>query len=188
MNPGFPAWKAGVLDQARRPPPRFLTSWGFKLLFRFTTRDVGASMSCRRGFKFLEHTADVYVEVFGSSLEEVFELAAKAMFEVMVNTSKVKPVNHLVVEGSGVDLENALYRWLEDLLIEYCANNIVFSKFKIEYVKIENGGIVFKGHAWGEEFKPDEHDPRTEVKAVTYSLMEVKNLGNCWTAKVVFDI
>ena len=23
LNPGFPAWQAGVLDQARRPPPHF---------------------------------------------------------------------------------------------------------------------------------------------------------------------
>ncbi|MCD6428025.1 MAG: archease, partial [Desulfurococcales archaeon] len=82
-------------------------------------------MSCRSGYKFLEHTADAYVEVFGGSLEEIFELAAKAMFEVMVDTSKVRPVERTIIEDSGFDLENALYRWLEDLLIEYCANNMV---------------------------------------------------------------
>ncbi len=145
-------------------------------------------MSCRKGFKFLEHTADAYVEVFGSSLEEIFELAAKAMFEVMVDTSKVKPVKHLVLEDSGFDLENALYKWLENLLIEYCANNIVFNKFKVEYVRINNDKVEFKGHAWGEEFDPETHDPRTEVKAVTYSLMEIKKRNSCWSARVVFDI
>ncbi|MCD6340814.1 MAG: archease, partial [Desulfurococcales archaeon] len=166
----------------------FLISGRFKLLFEVAISRCGGAVGCRSGYKFLEHTADAYVEVFGGSLEEIFELAAKAMFEVMVDTSKVRPVKHTVIEDSGFDVENALYRWLEDLLIEYCANNMVFGKFKVEYVRKANGDVVFRGIAWGEEFNPELHDPRTEVKAVTYSLMEIGKKDGCWYARVVFDI
>ena len=141
------------------------------------------------GFRFLEHMSDVYFEATGNSIEEVFEWAAKAMFETMTDTSKVKPLKEVIIEDEGIDLMNALYRWLEDLLIEYSANNMVFSKFKVEYVRqISNDRVVFKGRAWGEEFNPEIHEPRVEVKAVTYSLMEIGKKNNCWYARVVLDI
>jgi SHS2 domain-containing protein len=40
-------------------------------------------------FKFLEHTADAYIAAHGTTLEEAFENAALAMFEVMTDTEKV---------------------------------------------------------------------------------------------------
>ncbi len=141
------------------------------------------------GFKFLEHMSDVYFEATGNSIEEVFEWAAKAMFETMTDTSRVRLVKEVVIEDEGIDLMNALYRWLEDLLIEYSSSNMVFSKFKVEYVKVlGEGRVIFKGRAWGEEFNPEIHEPRVEVKAVTYSLMEIGKRDNCWYVRVVLDI
>ena len=133
--------------------------------------------------------SDVYFEATGNTLEEVFEWAAKALFETMTDTSRVKPTKEVVVKDEGIDLMSALYRWLEDLLIEYSANNMVFSRFKVEYIKYEGKDrVVFKGRAWGEEFNPNIHEPRVEVKAVTYSLMEIGRKNNCWYARVVLDI
>lgn len=139
-------------------------------------------------FKFLEHTADVYVEVCGESLERAFELAGKALFEVMTDTSKVKPRQTYVVEDRGFDLENALYRWLEDLLIEYGRSSTVFSTFNVEYVKKEGEEYVFRATCSGEQFDPEKHEARTEVKAVTYSLMEVRPIASGWILRFVLDI
>jgi SHS2 domain-containing protein len=139
-------------------------------------------------FKFLEHTADVYVEVCGETLERAFELAGKALFEVMTDTSMVEPRLTYVVEDRGFDLENALYRWLEDLLIEYGRSNTVFSVFNVEYVREEGGWYVFRAVCSGEQFDPGRHEARTEVKAVTYSLMEVKHTASGWVLRFVLDI
>ena len=43
------------------------------------------------GFRFLEHTADIYVEAHGKTLEEAFEEAALAMFESMTDTKNILP-------------------------------------------------------------------------------------------------
>ena len=141
------------------------------------------------GFRFLEHMSDVYFESTGRTIEEVFEWAAKALFETMTDTSKVKPREEVVIEDEGIDLMNALYRWLEDLLIEYSSRNMMFSKFHVEYVrKVGEDRVIFKGRAWGEPFNPERHEARVEVKAVTYSLMEIGRRDNCWYARVVLDI
>ena len=139
-------------------------------------------------FRFLEHTADVYVEVCGSTLERAFELAGRALFEVMTDTSRVEPRVTLVVEDRGFDLENALYRWLEDLLIEYGRSNVVLSVFRVDYVRRENEGYAFRATCMGETFDPRRHEARTEVKAVTYSLMEVLESGGRWILRFVLDI
>jgi len=44
----------------------------------------------KKRFKFLEHTADAYVEAYGTSLEEAFENAAMATLDVMTELEKVE--------------------------------------------------------------------------------------------------
>ncbi len=141
-----------------------------------------------RGFKFLEHTADVYFEARGETLEEVFEEAAKAMFSVITDISKVEKEVRRRIEGEGIDLFNALYRWLEELLILHDAEGLVFSDFRVEYVREEGDVVRFAGEAFGEEFDESKHVKGTEVKAVTYSMMEIGKDDGCWYARVVLDI
>ncbi len=149
---------------------------------------LGSGVKCR-GFEYLEHTADVYMRAWGRTLEELFENLAKGMFEVITDTSKVAPKIKTVIEDSGFDLGNAIYRWLEDLLIEHASNNVVYGEFKVEYVRKTAEGYEFRGVAYGEEFNPEKHEPRTEIKAVTYSLMKIsRKEDKCWEAEVVFDI
>ncbi len=145
-------------------------------------------MSKCRGFKFLEHTADVYFEARGETLEEVFEEAAKAMFSVITDISKVEKRVKKRIEGEGIDLFNALYRWLEELLILHDAEGLVFSEFHVEYVREEGEVVKFAGEALGEPFDESKHVKGTEVKAVTYSMMEISKDNGCWYARVVLDI
>ena len=65
-----------------------------------------------RGFRFLEHTADVLVEAWGPSLEAAFEEMARGMIEIMTDTSKIEPRERKEIEVCGFDLENLLYSCL----------------------------------------------------------------------------
>lgn len=141
------------------------------------------------GFRFLEHTADVYVEVWGDSLGEVLEQAALALFEVMTDTSRVRPERPVEVEVEGDDLMNLLYRWVEEWLYTYEVEGMVFSKFKVHEVReLEGGGYLARGCGWGEPFDPERHEPRTEVKAMTYSDMSIERVNGRWVARFVLDI
>ncbi len=139
-------------------------------------------------FEFKEHTADVLIVAYGSSLEELFENAAQAVFEVMTDTSKVMPRIEKRVEETGFDLENLLYRWLESLLVYYDAENLVFGKFKVYDINKRDEDYVLSASAWGEEFDERRHERRTIVKAITYAQMEIKKENNVWKASFVVDI
>lgn len=139
-------------------------------------------------FEFLEHIADAYIAAYGRTLEEAFENAALAMFEVMTDTSKVEAKVERTLEASGYDEYELLYDWLEKLLIEYYSDNLVFSKFKVESIERTSEGFRLRGKAMGEVFDPSRHESRVEVKAVTYSLMEIYRKNKIYVLKFVLDI
>ncbi len=139
-------------------------------------------------FEFLEHIADAYIAAYGRTLEEAFENAALAMFEVMTDTSKVEAKVERTLEASGYDEYELLYDWLEKLLIEYYSDNLMFSRFKVESIERTPKGFRLRGKAMGEVFDPSRHESRVEVKAVTYSLMEIYRKNKIYVLKFVLDI
>lgn len=137
-------------------------------------------------FEFFDVTADVGYKAYGNTLEEAFENAALAMFEVMTDTSKIKPEIERKIEVESEDECALLYDWLSEFLVMLDVDYLVFSKFKVKIEKNENG-YSLEGTAWGEEFNPEIHESRAEVKAVTYHLMNVKK-ENGHMVQVILDI
>jgi len=119
-------------------------------------------------YEYFEHSADVGIVGKGESLEEAFEEAAKAMFNLMVDVEAVQPIKTIEVECEAENDEELFVEWLNGLLAEATINNMVFSQFDVQ---IENGKLV--GLARGEELDPERHEMRTEVKAATYSQLKI---------------
>jgi SHS2 domain-containing protein len=140
------------------------------------------------GFKFLQHMGDALIEAYGSTLEEAFENAALAMFEVMTDTSKVTPSIEEVVEVEGFDLESLLYNWLENLLVMFDVNARVYSKFKVEKITRRAEGFNLKARIWGEDYNSDKHEQRVGVKAVTYHMMSIEEKGGMWILRFLLDL
>lgn len=137
-------------------------------------------------FEFFDVTADAGYKAYGNSLEEAFENAALAMFEVMTDTNTINPEIKKEIHVESEDEYALLYDWLSEFLIILDSEFLVFSKFD---VKIERNGEEYSlnGVAWGEEFDPEKHESRAEVKAVTYHLMEIKH-GDRYMVQAILDI
>jgi SHS2 domain-containing protein len=143
-------------------------------------------------FDYLEHTADIYIVAYGSNIVELFENAGLALFESMTDTRRIEPRVEKKIEAEGFDLENLLYRWLEELLTIYYSENIMCGEIVVEAISIGRSGeeieYSIKGICRGEEFDPEKHVPRVEVKAVTYHLMRIVKDEEKWRAYFVLDI
>lgn len=142
-------------------------------------------MSIGKKYEFFDHTADIGIKAYGRDLNEAFENAALAVFEVMTDTSKVEPRESREIEIDGMDLENLLYRWIEGLLVYYDSELFLFGKFK---VKIDLENLRLNAIAWGEKFNPDKHERRTVVKAMTYHEMSIVKTNNGYELTFVVDI
>lgn len=145
-------------------------------------------MKNKKRFEFLEHTADAYVAAYGRNLEEAFENAALAMFEVMTEVDKIKQTSEGYVEVEAPDEQALLYRWLEALLVKFEVEGMLFSKFKTQsLVKMEKG-LKLQAKIWGEKYDSAKHLQKVGVKAVTYHRMEIIHEQGLVTLKFILDI
>ena len=124
-------------------------------------------------FEFLEHTADVYIRAHGKTMEEAYENAALAMFEVMTDTDKITQMQEETLEVEAEDQYALLYNWLEALLVKFETENMLYSKFQITNWEETDENFKFKAKIWGEKFDPQKHPQRVGVKAVTYHRMVI---------------
>ena len=127
----------------------------------------------KKRFEFEDHVADVVVVAYGDSLEEAFENAALALFEVMTDTTTVEPRMGDVFEVEGFDELSLLYSWIESFIIAFDVDLKLYSIFKIEKIEKTRNGFKLMSKAWGETFNRAKHPSRSEVKAVTYHEMEI---------------
>ena len=125
-------------------------------------------------FRFLEHTADVKVEVIGSTYEEAFEVAGQVMTELITDISEVDAKEKRSIAVTGEDLYALLYEWLEALIVLFGAESLIFSRFKVLKIEQKNNEWHLVGEVWGETFDLDKHQQGTEIKAITYSEMEIQ--------------
>ena len=144
------------------------------------------TMSHNKRFEFQEHTADERVIAYGSTLEEAFENAALALFEVMTDTETIDHVIHDSYQIDGFDEPALLYSWLETFIVEFDVNLKIYSKFHVNITKTGEQ-YHLTGQAWGETFQPTKHPSRSEVKAITYHEMEI-NKNKHVTLKFILDL
>ncbi len=135
-------------------------------------------------YQTFDHTADVGIRVFGRTLEEVFVNAAYALFDQRTDLKKVREKISQEISVQGADREDLLIRWLGELLFLADSRGYLFREFSIR--RLDSTSL--KAVARGEIFDPSRHRLKTEIKAVTYHQVGVKETHEGWEARVIFDI
>jgi len=138
----------------------------------------------KKKYKFINHTADVGIKVWGESLESLFENAAYSMFDILTELDKVKVKESLGVEIEGKKTDELLVDWLRNLLYKFNGEGYLLREFNIE--EISKKGL--KAKARGEKLNLSRHTLKTEIKAVTYHGLEVKKAVQGWEAQIIFDV
>jgi len=140
-------------------------------------------------YEFLYHIADAKFRAYGTTMEEAFENAALAMFNVMIETKNLKPEEARDIELTSPDIKLLLADWLSELLYLFEVDEIVFCEFKIERIENTGEGFSLTGRACGEPLDLSRHSFDTQVKAVTLHELEVrKKEDGRFCAQVVVDI
>ncbi|MGD9676298.1 MAG: archease [Candidatus Bipolaricaulia bacterium] len=138
-------------------------------------------------FTYVDHTADMAIRAWGPTVGEAFAQAALAMFGAMVRTDRVRPRVARGVTLRAGTLRALLVEWLAALLVPKDTEGLVFSRFDVE-VQVEDAGFRLLGEARGEPLDPVRHEPKGEVKGITYLGLDVREEGGLWYALVVVDI
>ena len=141
------------------------------------------------GFEFKDHTADVRVRSWGRTLEEAFsQTALSLMTTITPNLSKISQEIEKLIEIESEDKYALCFDFLSEFLYIFDVEELVFNKINVETIEIKNTKFKLKAVANGEKFNRNKHEIGTEVKAVTYSFMEISEKKNKVEIDIVFDI
>ncbi|MCD6275584.1 MAG: archease [Thermoplasmata archaeon] len=137
-----------------------------------------------KDYEIFDHTADVGIIVRGRTLEEMFEKAAYAMFDIMIYAEKIEPIRKVKVSISASTLEDLLVDWLSELLYVFSTELFVMGKFNVNIQKDKEFSL--KAICWGEPYNREKHGIKTEIKAVTYHQLKIDEKEGYIT--LLFDI
>ena len=135
-------------------------------------------------YEFINHTADLGIRVWGESIEELFKNAAYSMFDTIADLNRVELKKTMKVEIEKEELDELLADWLRNLLYKFNGDRYLLKEFRVE--TIDTQGL--KAKVKGEKLDLSRHHLKTEIKAVTYHGLEVKEVDRGWEAQIIFDI
>ena len=138
----------------------------------------------QKGFKILDHPADLGVEAFGKDLKEAFEQAAVALMSIILDLSSIEGRVSRIVKVSATDYEHLLVKWLTEVLYLYDGKRFAGCRFEVRQLTVTG----LKAIIYGELFDPKRHPTKLDVKAVTYHQIQVTKNENEARVRVFLDI
>jgi len=137
-------------------------------------------------YEIIDHTADVGIRVEGSSLEELFSMAAGATFDLMIESKRSYiPSIEVPISVEAPNVDQLMVRWLQELLFVFDTRRLVLSKFYIDSVDATH----LEGKAVGMKYDSTRHHQKLDIKAVTYHRLKVERVDDArWRAEIIFDI
>ena len=137
-----------------------------------------------KGFKILDHTADIGIAAYGADIKELFINAATGLFSLMVDLNTVKEDTEREVKLTAEDEETLLVEWLNELIYIFEVEHLLFNRFQIDEL---NGNHV-KARCFGEKVDQSRHRLEREVKAATYHMLKITKSDIGYEVTVIFDI
>lgn len=116
----------------------------------------------------VNHTADAALHVWARDREGLFRQAALGLLRLLTETARVEPAERTEVALEGLDLEELLVGWLNEILY---LNDLGHRRFaQIDRVRIADAreGFRLEAALLGEAFDPGRHPAGVGVKAATY--------------------
>lgn len=141
------------------------------------------------GFEFKEHTADIKVKSWGNTLEEAFAQTALSLMAIMTpDLKRIAPKIQKHIEITSEDKYALLFDFLSEFLYIFDAEELIFGDIVVNTIKIKYNEYYLHAVLKGEKFDRNKHEIGTEVKAVTYSYMNIKEKKNKIEIDIIFDI
>ncbi|CAF1504839.1 unnamed protein product [Adineta ricciae] len=139
-------------------------------------------------YEYLDNTADIQIHAWGDSLEESFEQAVMGMFAYMTDIDRIenRDMKQIDIRAEG-DLQNLLYKFLSEWLEVYGTEDYFIAR-KVEINLFDRKELRIIARGYGETFDLSRHTQGTEVKAITYSNMQIHEEAPTHDVYVIVDI
>jgi SHS2 domain-containing protein len=143
----------------------------------------------KAGFEFRDHTADVQVRSWGPTLQDAFSQTAYGLMSTITpNLIKITPKIEKEITIEAEDKEALLFDFLSEFLYIFDVDELVFSQIQVNRIEKTKDNYILEAKLKGEKFDKNKHEIGIEVKAITYSFLNIDEGKNRSTIDIVFDI
>ena len=136
------------------------------------------------GYELVDHTADIGVRARGHTREEVYELAAEAMFSLICDPMTIAQTETVLVEVEAAQPDLLLAAWLNELLYRFEATRILFESFEVTALS----DTRLQARVGGEPLDPARHAVCGGVKAATLHQLSLEPCEGGWEGFVLLDV
>ena len=135
-------------------------------------------------YEVFEHTADIGIHAYGSTLADLFVHAAQGMESLMVAPEQVRLLTSRTIAVEGHDSVSLLIAWLNELIFLFDTEYLLLRAFVID----DFSETHLTARATGEPYDGERHDLSSAIKAVTWHEAAVTHTEEGYKARIIFDI
>ena len=137
---------------------------------------------------FLDHTADIAVDVEADTLDELFTASAFAWRDSISDDKESfqSQERSLVLSENGMEI--LLVSFLSELNFLYQSESWMMNSIKYIEIGKKDDGWTLSLKILGGNFNRNDMKLKSEIKAITYHQMEIKEKNGKFSTRIVFDI
>ncbi|HET9918825.1 MAG TPA: archease [Ktedonobacteraceae bacterium] len=138
----------------------------------------------QRPYEVFDHTADVGLHAYGTTLAELFIHAAEGMESLMIAPEQVRSLVSRKIMVEGHDSVSLLVAWLSELIFLFDTEFLLLRDFAIDAITETR----LTARVSGEPYDAQRHDLSSAIKAVTWHEAAVERTSEGYKASIIFDI
>ena len=138
-------------------------------------------MTALRGHRQVDHTADLALEIWAPTEEELLLEGARALVGILTEQAPIEADEVRELEVESLDPEDRLVQWLNRVLLLALLDGFLFAGGSLVLTRDGLTASVL-GEPSGED------KVRTELKSVTYHDLKLAREGDLWRARIVVDV
>jgi SHS2 domain-containing protein len=136
----------------------------------------------KKPYKYIEHTADLGIEVSGLSFEVLLINIGKAIFETQIK-GIIKSDNDVTLHVKSDTRDDLFIDWCRELLYLFSVDHFIPKEYTIDLADLS-----LNADLKGDIFDPQRHKVRIEIKNPTYHNFKIERTDESYRATIIFDV
>lgn len=135
-------------------------------------------------YKYLDHTSDLGIEIYGKDLTELFINGLFAVFDNILDLNTVEIKQTKAIKLTAQSTEDLLMDWFRELVFMFATE--FFIAKEIKSISIRDNQLI--AQIAGEIFDTNRHKIKIEIKTPTYHMFKISKIDEEYRATVIFDV
>ena len=142
-----------------------------------------------RAYAELDHPADIFIEVYGRDLPQLFENGLFAFYDQIAAIDGFDTAVKRTISAKEATPADTFRALLSEALYKFESERFVAAVATVQVNTLSGGQVEAIAHLGGEIADRERHVLCAEVKAITYHQLTVEQMPDGgWQATVLFDV